>query len=58
MKLRAKANGMVVDVSDADAPAYLGTGLYEPVDEPSKSTKAEPLTTKHMAPRVKKVKAK
>ena len=53
MRLRAKANGAVVTLPDAEAEAYLGTGLYERLYEPAKTTKVEPLTTKSM-PKPKK----
>ena len=46
MRLRAKANGAIVTLPDAEAEAYLGTGLYERLDEPAQTTKVEPLTTK------------
>jgi len=46
MKLRAKANGIVVEVSDEQADAYLSTGLYDVVEP--ESTKVEPLSTNDM----------
>ena len=46
MKLRAKANGLVVEVSDEQADAYMSTGLYDRIEE--ESTKVEPLSTNDM----------
>jgi hypothetical protein len=48
MNLRAKANGMMVEILDAEAEAYLSTGLYDRIDDEPESTKVEPLTTKDM----------
>lgn len=42
MKLRAKANGNIVDVPDGEGEALLASGIYEPLEE---STAVEPLTT-------------
>lgn len=53
MKLRAKANGMVIDLPEADAAAYLSTGLYDVVDE----SPPVPPVTPPKVPRAKKVKA-
>jgi len=47
MKIRAKANGNIVDVSDGDAAALLAIGIYESVDAPQ-ATKVKPLTTKDL----------
>lgn len=55
MKLRAKANGAVLNLPDAEAEAYLGTGLYERIDEPIEPTKVAPMTTADM-PTQKKAK--
>lgn len=48
MKLRAKANGYLVDVPDNEAEGYLSTGLYEKVEEEPKSTKVKPMGTDDM----------
>lgn len=47
MKIRAKANGNILDVSDGEAEPLLTAGIYELVDAPN-ATKVEPLTTKDM----------
>ena len=55
MKLRAKANGMLLDLSDSEAEAYLSTGLYDVVEEsPKESTKVEPLMTTDMPQKKKR----
>jgi hypothetical protein len=33
MKIKAKANGNIVDVSDGEAEALLASGIYEPVEK-------------------------
>ena len=53
MKIRAIANGNVIDIDDAGAKVLIDAGIYEPVDEP-KSKKVTPLTTKDVAPLVKR----
>jgi hypothetical protein len=58
MKIRAKANGDVIDVSDATAAELIEAGIYERVVDPATSTKVEPLSTTDMPPLVKKGKSK
>lgn len=58
MKIRAKANGDVIDLSDDTARELIEAGIYEPVDAETStpSTTVEPLTTEHMPVRTKKAK--
>ena len=61
MKIRAKANGEVIDASEEAAKELIEAGVYEPVDEPAdapkkKSTKVEPLTTENTPPLARKAK--
>lgn len=60
MKIRAKANGDVIDVSEETAKELIEAGIYDAVDAPkdaaTKSTKVEPLTTKNVPPLTKKAK--
>jgi hypothetical protein len=58
MKIKAVANGDVIDVAADAAKLLIDAGIYTPVDEPKKSTKVEPLTTKDFAPPAKKKAAK
>ena len=55
MKIRAKVNGDILDVSDETAEELIDAGIYEAAKT---STKVEPLTTKDVPPRAKKAKAK
>jgi hypothetical protein len=55
MKIRAKANGNIVDVPDDDADALLVSGIYEPLDAPS--TEVAPLTTTDKPKKKAKAKA-
>ena len=57
MKIRAKANGEVLDASEAAATELIEAGIYESVDAPNQSTIVEPLTTKDLPRRAKKGKA-
>jgi hypothetical protein len=43
VKIRAKANGEVIDVSEEAATLLLNAGIYEPVD-----TKVDPMGTDTM----------
>lgn len=54
MKIRALANGDVIDVSEETATELIEGGIYELVDEPKHPTKVEPLTTKNVQPLAKK----
>lgn len=58
MKIRAKANGMLLDLPDSQAEAYMSTGLYDLVEEApqQEATKVEPLTTTDLPPKKKKAK--
>lgn len=56
MKIRAKANGDVIDVTEETAKELIDAGIYDVVDEPKKSTKVEPLTTKDTPPLARKAK--
>jgi hypothetical protein len=58
MKIRAKANGEVIDVSEETAAPLLEAGIYERVAESVASTKVEPLMTTDAAPLVRKGKSK
>jgi hypothetical protein len=51
MKVRAKANGEVIDVSEEAATILLNAGIYEPVD-----TKVEPMGTDSMPGKPKRAK--
>lgn len=54
MKIRALANGDVIDVSEETAKELIDGGIYEPVDESTSSTKVGPMTTKNVPPLAKK----
>lgn len=71
MKIKAKANGDLLEIDDAAAKTLIDAGVYEAADEPKKKpaekpaekpTKVEPLTTEDMPtvplPTVPKKKAK
>jgi hypothetical protein len=51
MKIRALANGDVIDVSEETANELITAGIYEAVAEATTSTKVEPLTTKDIPAR-------
>lgn len=42
MKIRAKANGNVLELADGDAEALLATGIYEPLDTRKPNVPAQP----------------
>lgn len=42
MKIRAKANGNVLELADGDAEALLATGIYEPLGAPRTKVLAQP----------------
>jgi hypothetical protein len=53
MKIRAKANGEILETDDAAAKTLIDAGIYEPVTEPGTSTTVEPLTTESLPVRKK-----
>jgi hypothetical protein len=60
MKIRALANGDVIDVSEETAKELTEAGIYEaveaPKDAPKKPAKADPLSTKNTPPLARKAK--
>ena len=52
MKIKAKANGNIVDVSDGEAEALLASGIYEPVEKaPAPKPKKDALLVWIWSPR-------